>query len=99
MFGKTSSGNIIFYEIFGGWAVVALLFALTGNMDVIGEVTSRDLALITLLAGVFTAYPMFESVRLMKYISPFTLMRDLWVKSKHPTPCIERSIITSSESV
>lgn len=74
MFGKTSSGNIIFYEIFGGWAVVALLFAFTGNMDVIGEITSRDLALITLLAGVFTAYPMFESVRLMKYISPFTLI-------------------------
>jgi drug/metabolite transporter (DMT)-like permease len=27
-----------------------------------------------LLAGVFTAYPMLESVSLMKYISPFTLV-------------------------
>lgn len=74
MFGKTSSGNIIFYEIFGGWAVVALLFMITGNFAAISEISYRDLVLIMLLAGVFTAYPMFESVRLMKYISPFTLI-------------------------
>lgn len=29
---------------------------------------------IVLLAGVFTAFPMYESVNLMKYISPFTLV-------------------------
>ncbi|RZJ49094.1 MAG: EamA/RhaT family transporter, partial [Chryseobacterium sp.] len=30
--------------------------------------------LICLLASVFTAFPMLESVKLMKYISPFTLI-------------------------
>lgn len=73
LYGKTSSGNIIFYEIFGGWILIALFFGLTGNLD-LAEVSYRDLALITLLASVFTAYPMFESVNLMKYISPFTLI-------------------------
>lgn len=73
LYGKTSSGNIIFYEIFGDWILIALFFGLTGNLD-LAEVSYRDLALITLLASVFTAYPMFESVNLMKYISPFTLI-------------------------
>lgn len=74
LYGKTSSGNIIFYEIFGGWALIALYFLLTGEIFNFDEISYRDLGLITLLASVFTAYPMFESVNLMKYISPFTLI-------------------------
>ena len=74
MFGKTSSGNIIFYEIFGGWFVISLIFLATGSIFTFHEISFRDLALLTLLASVFTAFPMFESVNLMKYISPFTLI-------------------------
>jgi drug/metabolite transporter (DMT)-like permease len=74
MYGKTSSGNIIFYEIFGGWAIISIFFTFTGQIFHINEISYRDLALIALLASVFTAFPMFESVNLMKYISPFTLI-------------------------
>ena len=74
LYGKTSSGNIIFYEIFGGWLVISLYYVFSGHISQIGEISYRDLALLTLLASVFTAYPMFESVNLMKYISPFTLI-------------------------
>ena len=74
LYGKTTSGNIIFYEIFGGWALAALFFLFSGQIFAVTEINYRDLALITLLAGVFTAYPMLESVSLMKYISPFTLI-------------------------
>lgn len=74
MFGKTSTGNIIFYEIFGGWALTAVFSFFMGNLAAVGEISWRDLALVTLLASLFTAYPMFESVSLMKYISPFTLI-------------------------
>ncbi len=74
LYGKTSSGNIIFYEIFGGWLVISLYYVFSGQISQIGEISYRDLALLTLLASVFTAYPMFESVNLMKYISPFTLI-------------------------
>ena len=74
IFGKTSSGNIIFYEIAGGWLVISLFYLLTGQISAVSEISYTDIALITLLASVFTAYPMFESVRLMKFISPFTLI-------------------------
>ena len=77
LYGKTSSGNIIFYEIFGGWLVISLYYVFSGQISQIGEISYRDLALLTLLASVFTAYPMFESVNLMKYISPFTLILTL----------------------
>lgn len=74
LYGKTSSGNIIFYEIFGGWAIVTAFYLLTGQISQVTEISYRDLALVIVLAGVFTAYPMLESVSLMKYISPFTLV-------------------------
>jgi drug/metabolite transporter (DMT)-like permease len=74
LYGKTSSGNIIFYEIFGGWLVISLYYVFSGQISQISEISYRDLALLTILASVFTAFPMFESVNLMKYISPFTLI-------------------------
>ncbi|NML55722.1 DMT family transporter [Chryseobacterium cheonjiense] len=74
MFGKTSSGNIIFYEIFCGWGILMLIYLFTGQIFHMNEISYRDIALICLLAGVFTAFPMLESVNLMKYISPFTLI-------------------------
>lgn len=74
LYGRTSSGNIIFYEIFGGWLIITLFYLATGQFTTFNEISYRDLALVTLLAGVFTAYPMLESVSLMKYISPFTLI-------------------------
>ena len=74
IFGKTSSGNIIFYEIAGGWLVISLFFLFTGQFSSFSEISYTDIALVILLASVFTAYPMFESVKLMKFISPFTLI-------------------------
>lgn len=74
MFGKTSSENIIFYEIFCGWLALTIFYLFSGQIYQMGEISYRDLALIILLASVFTAYPMLESVSMMKYISPFTLI-------------------------
>ena len=74
LYGKTSSTNIILYEIGGGWFLTAIFLLLTGQLTTVGEISSSDLALVLLLASLFTAYPMLESVNLMKYISPFTLV-------------------------
>ncbi|MEJ5102509.1 DMT family transporter [Chryseobacterium sp. MYb328] len=74
MFGKTSSGNIIFYEIFCGWFILMLFYLFSGQIFQMNEINYRDMALICLLASVFTAFPMLESVNLMKYISPFSLI-------------------------
>ncbi|MHA6696325.1 DMT family transporter [Chryseobacterium sp. A301] len=74
LYGKTSSGNIIFYEILCGWAVLSVIFLFTGQLGDMGNISTRDLILVTILAGFFTAFPMFESIKLMKYITPFTLV-------------------------
>ncbi|WP_187478240.1 DMT family transporter [Amniculibacterium sp. G2-70] len=74
IFGKTSAGNIIFYEIFSGWALLSIFYLFSGQIFHFDQISWSDLGLITLLAGVFTAFPMLESVQLMKYISPFTLI-------------------------
>ena len=74
LYGKTSSANIIFYEIFGGWFIISVFFLMSGQIFSFHEISYKDLALVIILAGVFTAYPMLESVSLMKYISPFTLI-------------------------
>ena len=74
IFGKTSSGNIIFYEIFSGFLILTAFLLLTGQIFQINEISTRDLTLVIILASVFTAFPMLESVNLMKYISPFTLI-------------------------
>lgn len=73
MYGKTSSENVIFYEIFGGWAIVSIFILLTGDISTVGEVSTTNIVLLLVLASIFTAYPMLESIKLMKYISPFTL--------------------------
>ncbi|AWL78903.1 DMT family transporter [Capnocytophaga canimorsus] len=72
--GSTTSGNIIFYEIFGGFLVLSGYFGLTGELLNFTQISWVDFWWILLLAGLFTAYPMFESIRLMKQISPFTLV-------------------------
>ncbi len=74
IFGKTNSENIIFYEIFSGFLILSLFYLFSGELWQMGEISWRDLALVLILASVFTAYPMLESVSLMKYISPFTLI-------------------------
>ena len=47
---------------------------MTGQIFQLNEISTHDLTLVILLASVFTAFPMLESVNLMKYISPFTLI-------------------------
>jgi drug/metabolite transporter (DMT)-like permease len=72
LFGKTSSENIIFYEIFedGFWWGY---FTWIRSNRIYSKIDWKNILLLLLLASFFTAYPMLESVRLMKYISPFTL--------------------------
>lgn len=74
MFGKAESESIIFYEIFCGFLVLSLFYIFTGQISTMGEISIRDFALVIILASVFTAFPMLESVKLMKFISPFTLI-------------------------
>lgn len=50
------------------------LFLGTGTIGQMAKIGTQDLGLLLVLASIFTAYPMLESVKLMQYISPFTLI-------------------------
>ena len=67
--------KIMFYEMLGGLFIVSLLLPFfNGYHSLINEVSWKDFGYLLLLGSLFTAYPMIESVRLMKFISPFTLL-------------------------
>lgn len=68
------SQKIMFYEMIGGWIVVCISLFFSGGISEISTISWHDLGLLMLLGSLFTAYPMIESVSLMKYISPFTLL-------------------------
>lgn len=74
MHGQTSSANIITYEIFGGFLMLTIYYLFSGNLKGVFLISMEDFWWTLLLASVFTAYPMFESIRLMRHISPFTLI-------------------------
>lgn len=67
--------KIMFYEMLGGLFIVSLLLPFfNGYNSLINDVSWKDFGYLLLLGSLFTAYPMIESVRLMKFISPFTLL-------------------------
>lgn len=71
---KFPAQKIMFYEMIGGWLIVCLFLPFFGGFSAIANVSWMDLGLLLLLGSLFTAYPMIESVNLMKHISPFTLL-------------------------
>ncbi len=68
------SQKIMFYEMIGGWIIVCLFLPFFDGFSSLAAVSWKDLGLLVLLGSLFTAYPMIESVSLMKFISPFTLL-------------------------
>jgi drug/metabolite transporter (DMT)-like permease len=66
--------KIMFYEMLGGLLIVSLFVIFNGEIPAIRAISWRDLGLLVLLGSLFTAYPMIESVNLMKFISPYTLL-------------------------
>lgn len=73
---KNNSATVITtYELFGGWLALTLFLLLRGEMNLsILPTEGNDLIYILILAIVCTAYPFIESVRIMKELSPFTVV-------------------------
>lgn len=71
---ENTAQKMMFYEMLSGWILVATVLLFTGDMGQILDFRSYDLPLILVLGGLLTAYPMIESISLMKHISPFTLL-------------------------
>ena len=71
---KFPAPKIMFYEMIGGWFIVCAFLPFFGGWEILANLSWTDLGLLIALGSLFTAYPMIESVSLMKYISPFTLL-------------------------
>ncbi|SHJ30747.1 DMT family transporter [Pseudozobellia thermophila] len=66
---------ISFYELLGGLAFLSLYMGWKGGyVSQIFEVTWSDMLYIFILASICTAYAFIASVKLLKYISPYTVM-------------------------
>jgi drug/metabolite transporter (DMT)-like permease len=66
---------ITFYELLGGWVAITLVLLFGGHLglDTFPSIAS-DWVYLLILGVVCTAYPFIESVRLMKTLSPFTIV-------------------------
>jgi drug/metabolite transporter (DMT)-like permease len=69
---KTSSESIIFYEMIGA-CLISLLYVSVTDISLLASVSGQDFGYIFILAAGLTVYPMVQSVKLMKLISPFAL--------------------------
>lgn len=66
---------ITIYELGGGWLAITLLLLFSGNLNAsIFPSIGSDWVYLIILGTVCTAYPFIESVRIMKTLSPFTVV-------------------------
>ncbi|MBV7441118.1 DMT family transporter [Weeksellaceae bacterium TAE3-ERU29] len=66
--------KMIFYELMGGIIFVFLVLLFSGNTTELTNVTTIDFFWIGVLGFGLTAFPMVESTRLLKYLSPFSML-------------------------
>ncbi len=66
--------RLMFYEMLGGFLLVTLVLFFTDNINSINLITKVDLLWLFVLGVLLTAYPMIESVQLLKHVSPYTLL-------------------------
>lgn len=74
IFSKSNSITILCYELLGGVLILSflILFNHESYIDLF-NISWLDFTYLIIFSSIFTAYPMLESIRLMKVITPFTL--------------------------
>lgn len=70
---QSNSVTILSYELLGGFLILSFLILWNGSFMNLIKISSFDFWYLIILSSLFTAYPMLESIRLMKVITPFTL--------------------------
>ena len=72
---KYDSEIITFYELSMGWLAISILLLFTGSLNFgLFPISKSDWIYLIILGSVCTAYPFVESVRVMKQLSPFTVI-------------------------
>ncbi len=70
---KASGSLTTFYELLFGWVFLSFIMIPEGYITV-SQTSIEDYFWILILGALLTAYPMIESMNLMKKITPFTLI-------------------------
>lgn len=72
---KTEASVICFYELGTGWFFLGAVLLFTGMMTPeVLTLSGWDLPYLVILATACTAYAFIESIRLMKFLTPYTVM-------------------------
>ncbi len=72
---KNESETITFYELLAGWLSICVVLLFTGDLNFsILPQSQSDWLYLLILGTICTAYPFIESVRVMKLLSPFTVI-------------------------
>lgn len=72
---KYEARVITFYELLGGFAVLSVFLALSGGFDAsFFKVSTLDWIWLLVLGSFCTAYAFLASVKVMKFLSPYTVM-------------------------
>ena len=72
---KYESELITFYELSGGWLALTIAFIFLGELNFsLLPNSASDWVYLLILGSICTAYPFIESVRVMRLLSPFTVM-------------------------
>lgn len=66
--------KMMFYEMIGAFAIVCLILPFFANPFTALSMNGMDWLWFLILGTALTAYPMIESVELMKYMSPYSLV-------------------------
>ncbi|MGM5631151.1 DMT family transporter [Apibacter raozihei] len=74
MYHKGSSTIITFYEMIGGFLILTLFMCLSNSWDSVISIQPMDTLWLLILGGLLTSFPLVMTMRLMKHITPFTLM-------------------------
>jgi drug/metabolite transporter (DMT)-like permease len=75
IFIQNQSGEVLsFFQLFYGFLFLTLILLISGDLQNLPLPTFSDWIYIFILASICTAYAFTESIRLMRYLSPYTVM-------------------------
>ncbi|WP_295841096.1 DMT family transporter [uncultured Apibacter sp.] len=74
MYKKGSSDIITFYEMVGAFFTLTALMTVCNDWEAIATIKIEDVFWLLILGGLLTSFPLLMTMKLMKHITPFTLM-------------------------
>lgn len=74
MHSKESPEIITFYEMAGAFVTLTVFMFLFNDWEAIATIKAWDILWLLVLGGLLTSFPLVMTMKLMKHITPFTLM-------------------------